>query len=244
MAGEVHPLHARRHADPGASATVTLEEIAASRPRQNPTSGAPDRVRCTRPVAGDTLPSVGEREYGDPTLWRVIAEANEIDDPMRLGSAARCWSRAAEEIGGECEMPGQQYTNHLRRRDRRQAAARRRARAAVVQAYVDDSRDRARTCSCCASATRTGVVLAKTGITIGATVKISVAAPDGSEPPLPLVTGEVTALEAELDATGTFTVDPRARHVAPAAVAAGRRETYRQMTASRRGAEGRRGGPG
>jgi nucleoid-associated protein YgaU len=25
------------------------------------------------------------REYGDATRWRAIAEANGIDDPMRLG---------------------------------------------------------------------------------------------------------------------------------------------------------------
>ncbi len=35
-------------------------------------------------VAGDSLPSLAWREYGNATQWRAIAEANGIDDPMRL----------------------------------------------------------------------------------------------------------------------------------------------------------------
>src|SRR5215470_2583655 len=30
---------------------------------------------------GDTLSSIAGEVYGDPTLWRVIAEANRLDDP-------------------------------------------------------------------------------------------------------------------------------------------------------------------
>ena len=33
---------------------------------------------------GDSLASIAFAAYGDPTLWRTIAEANEIDDPLRL----------------------------------------------------------------------------------------------------------------------------------------------------------------
>jgi Contractile injection system tube protein len=33
---------------------------------------------------GDSLPAVAYRAYGDATRWRVIAEANDIDDPMRV----------------------------------------------------------------------------------------------------------------------------------------------------------------
>jgi nucleoid-associated protein YgaU len=40
------------------------------------------------------------REYGDPTLWRVIATANEIDDPMRL------------EIGRELLLPAAGEVRH------------------------------------------------------------------------------------------------------------------------------------
>ncbi len=33
---------------------------------------------------GDNLSAVAARQYGDPSLWRVIAEANNIDDPRQL----------------------------------------------------------------------------------------------------------------------------------------------------------------
>jgi len=33
---------------------------------------------------GDTLSSLAAEEYGDPSAWRPIAEANGIDDPLRL----------------------------------------------------------------------------------------------------------------------------------------------------------------
>jgi phage protein D len=49
------------------------------------------------------------------------------------------------------------------------------------------------------------VVLGKAGITIGAPVRVSVLAGDEQAPEL-LVAGEVTALEVDVDATGTFTV--------------------------------------
>jgi len=34
--------------------------------------------------AGDSLPAVAYREYGNPNLWRALAEANGVDDPLRL----------------------------------------------------------------------------------------------------------------------------------------------------------------
>ena len=37
-------------------------------------------------VVGDTLQSVAFREYGRPTYWRAIAEANGIEDPLRLAA--------------------------------------------------------------------------------------------------------------------------------------------------------------
>ncbi len=33
---------------------------------------------------GDTLPNLAADFYGDPALWRVIARANDLDDPRRL----------------------------------------------------------------------------------------------------------------------------------------------------------------
>ena len=67
-----------------AVATVTLEELKPAEAKQNPTSGsfAVEVERVVRP--GDTLASVAYEELGSPTLWRIVAEANHIDDPFRL----------------------------------------------------------------------------------------------------------------------------------------------------------------
>ena len=50
------------------------------------------------------------------------------------------------------------------------------------------------------------IVLAKIGVQMGAVVTLSAIGPDGAAPPQSLMTGEVTALEVEFDAGGTFTV--------------------------------------
>ena len=67
-----------------ATCGLTLTEISGSKPGQNPTSGTLSAQRVHRLVAGDTLEMLAYHEYGDPTRWRVIAEANDIDDPVRL----------------------------------------------------------------------------------------------------------------------------------------------------------------
>jgi nucleoid-associated protein YgaU len=33
---------------------------------------------------GDTLSSIAGEVYRDPTMWRVIAEANQLDDPRQV----------------------------------------------------------------------------------------------------------------------------------------------------------------
>ncbi|HMD93096.1 MAG TPA: VgrG-related protein, partial [Trebonia sp.] len=99
----------------------------------------------------------------------------------------------------------------------------------LVEAYVDDNRNlpdmfvlRFR------DANR--LVLSKAAVKIGSRVKIAVTSTD-TQAPDPLISGEVTALEADFDATGTFTLIRgydlshrlfRGRHT----------ETYTQVTAS------------
>jgi len=74
------------------------------------------------------------------------------------------------------------------------------------------------------------IVVRKAGLTIGAAVTVSVTAPELGAP-LPLVRGEVTALEAEIDGTGTFTVVRGLDHAHR--LFRGRyTETYLQVTAS------------
>lgn len=103
------------------------------------------------------------------------------------------------------------------------------AKALLVSAFVDDSlrlpdtfvlrfRDTDR------------IVLTKSGAKIGSTVKISVAS-DASVSPEPLIEGDVTALEAEFDSTGTYTVI-RGYDQAHRLFRGRRTESYTQSTAS------------
>jgi nucleoid-associated protein YgaU len=81
------------------TATVNLEEIAGEQGGQNPTSGALSARKVHTVVAGDSLPSIAWREYGDPEIWRVVAEANDIDDPLRLRAGTTLLLPAPEEVG-------------------------------------------------------------------------------------------------------------------------------------------------
>ena len=78
--------------------TVTLEELAGEAPRQNPTSGGlvPRRVHTL--VQGDTLQLLAYQEYGNAALWRDVAAANGIDDPMRLPIGRSLLLPAPEEL--------------------------------------------------------------------------------------------------------------------------------------------------
>jgi hypothetical protein len=51
---------------------------------QNPTTRAQRGMRVHTLRDGDSLQSVAYAAYGDPTRWRLIAEANGIDDPLSL----------------------------------------------------------------------------------------------------------------------------------------------------------------
>jgi hypothetical protein len=51
---------------------------------QNPTTRAITGLRAITVHDGDSLPSIAYQAYGDATRWRVIAQANGIDNPMHL----------------------------------------------------------------------------------------------------------------------------------------------------------------
>jgi len=57
----------------------TISEQLQSPPRQSA-----DRTKRRIIRQGDSLWLIADREYGDPGLWRVIAEANNIDQPAKL----------------------------------------------------------------------------------------------------------------------------------------------------------------
>jgi phage protein D len=99
----------------------------------------------------------------------------------------------------------------------------------LVEAYVDDNRNlpdmfvlRFR------DANR--LVLSKTGIKIGSRVKIAVTS-SGSQQSDPLISAEVTALEVDFDATGTFTL-VRGYDLSHRLFRGRHAETYTQVTAS------------
>ncbi|HUC33014.1 MAG TPA: LysM peptidoglycan-binding domain-containing protein [Ilumatobacteraceae bacterium] len=56
--------------------------------RQNPTSGTPHPHRTHVISPGDTLDRIAARHYADSTLWRLIATANSIADPLALQPGA------------------------------------------------------------------------------------------------------------------------------------------------------------
>jgi hypothetical protein len=51
---------------------------------QNPTTRAMVGAGVHVVQDGDSLPSIAYRAYGDATRWRTIADANSVDDPLRL----------------------------------------------------------------------------------------------------------------------------------------------------------------
>ncbi len=51
---------------------------------QNPTSGTPRPHRTHRVQPGETLDRIAALHLGDSTKWRLVAEANNIEDPLAL----------------------------------------------------------------------------------------------------------------------------------------------------------------
>jgi phage tail-like protein len=69
-----------------AKVNIKLTERRGSTPAgdRNPTSAGVAGREARVVVAGDTLPHLAEEKYGAPERWREIAEANGLDDPLRL----------------------------------------------------------------------------------------------------------------------------------------------------------------
>jgi nucleoid-associated protein YgaU len=72
-----------------ADVKLTLKQAEAAQQGQNPTTRASAGYGVHRVRDGDTLPSISYQAYGDATKWRLIAEANGVDNPLHLrrGSA-------------------------------------------------------------------------------------------------------------------------------------------------------------
>src|SRR5215213_4228362 len=68
-----------KQAEPASTASANSANLG-----QNPTTRALAGAGMHTVQDGDSLPSIAYRAYGDATRWRTIAEANAIDDPLRL----------------------------------------------------------------------------------------------------------------------------------------------------------------
>jgi len=68
-----------KQAEPASTASANSANLG-----QNPTTRALAGAGMHTVQDGDSLPSIAYRAYGDATRWRTIADANEIDDPLRL----------------------------------------------------------------------------------------------------------------------------------------------------------------
>ncbi len=81
-----------------ATCSVTLEEMPGDPLKQNPTSGGVASASRHVVVDGETLASVAWQEYGDPAMWRPLARANGIDDPLRLDVGSTVLLPSAEDL--------------------------------------------------------------------------------------------------------------------------------------------------
>jgi len=82
-----------------AKCNITLQEAAEVARPQNPTSGTLLPHAMHTMVAGDTLSSVSTNMYGTPRHWRALADANGIDDPMRITLGTAILVPSVKELG-------------------------------------------------------------------------------------------------------------------------------------------------
>src|SRR5919112_1589142 len=66
-----------------AETASTASSTGANRPG-NPTTRANAGHGVHTVKDGDTLPSIAYQTYGDATVWRAIAQANDIENPLHL----------------------------------------------------------------------------------------------------------------------------------------------------------------
>ncbi|MFN3203003.1 MAG: phage tail protein [Bradymonadia bacterium] len=68
-----------------ATCTVSLREArTATQQNQEAPRESPDHAKLHAVRRGETLQAIAAEEYEDPSEWRRIADANGIDDPLRL----------------------------------------------------------------------------------------------------------------------------------------------------------------
>jgi nucleoid-associated protein YgaU len=81
-----------------AEVDLVLQEQVSKLPFTNPSSGGIPGRRAHTMVAGENLQSLAVANYGAADAWRRIAEANDIDDPLRVAAGQGVYLPSAEEI--------------------------------------------------------------------------------------------------------------------------------------------------
>jgi nucleoid-associated protein YgaU len=67
-----------------ATADLTMKDYTEPLPYTNPTSGGlPGRTKHVV-TAGENVVRIAQQNYGSPNAWRALAEANDLDDPLRV----------------------------------------------------------------------------------------------------------------------------------------------------------------
>jgi nucleoid-associated protein YgaU len=67
-----------------AKINMTLKEFVDAPPLTNPTSGGPAGRTKHVVTAGENIVRIANTSYGSPAAWRAVAEANGLDDPLRI----------------------------------------------------------------------------------------------------------------------------------------------------------------
>ena len=82
-----------------ADVDITMVEHLEAPRATNPTSGGPANRRSRQLIDGDNLQTVAFDEYGDPNKWRLIADANGVDDPFNLTNGSHLLLPRADDVG-------------------------------------------------------------------------------------------------------------------------------------------------
>lgn len=86
-----------------AEGSISLQQYPLPTLGTNPTSGGEYARRSATMIEGDSLAHTAYREYRSAARWRDLAQANEIDDPMRLPVGSAVMVPAASELPARSE---------------------------------------------------------------------------------------------------------------------------------------------
>jgi hypothetical protein len=82
-----------------AVATISCKVKVYTMPGQNPTSGGQPGRSGHRMIEGQNIQGIARHRYGDPKRWRELAEANGIDDPLRVRPGDMLYLPSQAELG-------------------------------------------------------------------------------------------------------------------------------------------------